>query len=1446
MIRLTQSILLLLVLSVLLAACAAGDVGDIDRTEPYKIKKTALDGIWYYQSTVIDLGNDATRASFLLSYGEQYPYDFEHGRYSGEKIVFEITEKYLTGYRAYEAVIGEDRLSENSGKFDKGNPIVQFAIQSHFDIVRDYNPATGEASNVISENSSDRPWYEREYFRLDFSQNLLLQAGLNNPFAIYDGITSASFVPQTGETEAMLFSVKGEDKAWHDFWNQESTWTIDALDYFDFLNAFTVNSGTMIDSETGQKVPLCQIPAIFQGDYPTDCAPQQVVVRNAFVRASAMSAQASYTPRHYPDYITPTTDDGTPIELVYDINSRTYYRADEVQLPGSQVEAGTNEDESGDSGEASSDEIGSNDQGGIEPGPGDPLTNYYIKDTVKIPLNRSFGYFTTNRDSYQPDRGYLEKNARRYIQRFNILKPKPVPDGETPRLCPDDSSETPWQHCQIRPIIYYLAANPSVELRAAAKEAVRQWNEAFSKMIAILTGTPGTYNVIELRENSRLTDFSQHLLNPGQRFGDIRYNLIQESRYLRTGWWGYGPSLSDPETGEIISAVTVINTLYSRELAYKVKDYVDLINGDLSLDDFVGMDVGASLSDIQKLLGDGDGLARNIFKDMPGKTAQIFGQNFQQKLTQLRDLEAAGHLNDLGLAPGDEDVRGFITKILDDPKFGALNLNFSPGKNAIQAKGLPASVTNFYDPLRFAQNQGQKVLNGYYEMMMNGRKDIIFEDGLASAFSFSPWASLAQEFKDRQKLPATDPRYVDAKSFISWFTQRANTSALLHELGHNFGLKHNFAASRDILNYTPQFWDRIGGEVIDPYAGLNKTQIKNGSMMFMYSSVMDYLPIAGAGEQILGPYDLAAIKAGYGELFEVFNTKLTRQQVPFLKFVSQHNPVPPWKTLTTALQNYYHISNLPTLFGGIDKLYDRQDIPIKELIRQMTLEGYAGHALRLDQDDFIQLVPYEYCNDRQAFEGPDLKCRPFDIGFDSLEIMKYWWERYEWSWYDRYVSRGRRYGMPNAFLDGLQAGKIIPDFVQNWLGESSLYRPQAQNYSRWKEAAIYLRQDDDMARYLEGLSLDPIHHYKSGGKTTAAILYGINKMVANMTRPDFGSHGTQLDWPYIQLTLEDLIKSGWSPDKGKPLVYTQVDPEFLPICQTATYSGVCADFHIPLGIGGSALGLSDDYGSDEGQMRFSFFPDYDRRVGLFIAPWYFVATHFLDPEKQDSLGSFLSGISVILEETLYAISGTYTNAMYRLIGWKVDGIYNPLGGEEDPQHNDTFTIYPPTVVEDFVFPYPPTLNVDEALRDPAMFWLDIPFDYSNAVVNYAFLGATYAALGNDFRYLNTSKICVEDYDCQSLILDRTNIHWVTFTDPLTGLTYKAIQYLDPFADEEDPTPVIYCWAAEYLKRAATTVKQYEILQNNPELEETYKSLLRKISNNVESLHRLSVFLDTHF
>ncbi len=80
------------------------------------------------------------------------------------------------------------------------------------------------------------------------------------------------------------------------------------------------------------------------------------------------------------------------------------------------------------------------------------------------------------------------------------------------------------------------------------------------------------------------------------------------------------------------------------------------------------------------------------------------------------------------------------------------------------------------------------------------------------------------------------------------------TSTLLHEIGHNLGLRHNFYASSDIANYFAPVQKRIGNQ--------EKT------IKWRSSSVMDYLPFDEDTMTQPGPYDIAAIRWGYSDTIE--------------------------------------------------------------------------------------------------------------------------------------------------------------------------------------------------------------------------------------------------------------------------------------------------------------------------------------------------------------------------------------------------------------------------------------------------------------------------------------------------------------------------------------------------------------------------------------------------
>ncbi len=160
----------------------AENVGDIDRTQPNRVAKSLFKGVWYHQSTVIDV----PQPSAITFIGET-PFGM------AQKIVWDIQEKQLVAYPIVETVENseaawkkrkirdywtEDKHGHLVGGFWEheiyvGQPVAAFEIQSHFDVQRKYNEATGEQVNVIEENATDRKWYERKYIRVNWAKNLI-------------------------------------------------------------------------------------------------------------------------------------------------------------------------------------------------------------------------------------------------------------------------------------------------------------------------------------------------------------------------------------------------------------------------------------------------------------------------------------------------------------------------------------------------------------------------------------------------------------------------------------------------------------------------------------------------------------------------------------------------------------------------------------------------------------------------------------------------------------------------------------------------------------------------------------------------------------------------------------------------------------------------------------------------------------------------------------------------------------------------------------------------------------------------------------------------------------------------------------------------------------------------------------------------------------------------
>jgi len=456
-----------------LAGCAQ-DVGTIDRTQPNLLPKSMfLDHAWYVRQTVADVPSTSS-FSFV-------------GETSTLEIVrWEIQQDYLVGYRAYERVPGSDSSADHAtaqvgdqpvaaGKGDgrdpsvfKGNPVVAYPVLAHVDVLRDYNPRTGEQTNVVREDQADRPWYDRSYLRVDWSKNLI---------ANFEFISSASSITPThsgyveeneGGPDAFL---RHEDDA-------------GAVDYFDFTERLFVE-------------PTVNGCILSQNYRLGDCTGDEVKIRTSFMRVDE-ARERDYVPLPYDD-----------------------------QRQG------------------------------------------------------EFGYFRVERPTYDDRRGVTWSGTEQLITRHDVWK------GSR-----DDAGE-PLSYAQrgLRPVVYTLSPGYPAALADITRELADEWDGALKESVAGARGQ----SVPELEADLSAAGLARCMFclddnaDGHARIGDLRYNFLYWVDHPQlTGPLGYGPSSPNPETGRIVAGLAYVYGAGIDTQAQEAKDIVDLLNGDLTLDDFEG------------------------------------------------------------------------------------------------------------------------------------------------------------------------------------------------------------------------------------------------------------------------------------------------------------------------------------------------------------------------------------------------------------------------------------------------------------------------------------------------------------------------------------------------------------------------------------------------------------------------------------------------------------------------------------------------------------------------------------------------------------------------------------------------------------------------------------------------------------------------------------------
>jgi hypothetical protein len=926
-----RSALVALAVTLLGAGCAGQ--GDLDRTQPDKVDKSIFintDGsarTFYYRKTTT--GVPPTSA---------YAYEGTMGQML--KVRFVIQEQYLLGYRAYDYAPGSEGTF-TTGENNQDTPFLMFAITSQFDVKREYNPATGEQTNVISENTTDRPWNERQYMRVDWSQNLADPSTADNQSVD----PTNPFFP--AQTIPQAFSVGEGDQS-----IVNPNQPIMTHDYVDF---------TTVEVRTPDyNACMLLFDPGFDDNGPVGCGPAQITYRNSLLPVPA----SEYEPLSYPDNQALYQPDGTPVQFATD-NYGNLVNCDPQDLTNA----------------------------GLSGADCQPFS---------VGQFSKFGFFRSARQGYNAQVGATTQAREYLINRWNIWQNTIQRNASGDPIV--DSSNNPvrlpYSERTTRTISYYT--NPEFpddpDLWSQAAAVVNDWNTALKMTVAGLTFTeqnPGKSiamtdlqksvaalpDIVVIKHNDCETgnvqtfltthpdvvDMVKQQVSTGtldienfaagdlekacsaleavtaslpagdprhfqwERNGDLRYSFIYwVDRPQPSGPLGYGPSSADPETGEIVSASAYLYGASLDNYAQFAVDSIQLANGNLDPDDLLS---GKTISDVLAETSNNKSLRKAEALSPANRNAAY--ARFKALGTQANRLVKVGAgIDDQAIS----QVAGtqLQSLLFNDDVLPGMIPDYKPGDTP------PANVVSVA--------MGEPWLSSQAREARKAKQQTLAENGCFYMAEFADDAIMGTALQyDTMKLSASDMFKALRVAIFRGLTD--------HEMGHTMGLRHNFSASTDALNYDDRFWQTY----TDPT--MTDAQKELADAEYEYASVMDYGARFNTDIQGLGKYDMAAIRFGYGQLVDL---------------IPQANENA-WNGLTNdIIVNDY--SRLPAMLGT-----SATDATTMES-SATTVAAYKDEIASLLNGSASPLPerPYKFCSDE--FEG-NFDCKTWDRGANQREIV---------------------------------------------------------------------------------------------------------------------------------------------------------------------------------------------------------------------------------------------------------------------------------------------------------------------------------------------------------------------------------------------------------------------------------------------------------------------------
>jgi len=1084
-----------------LVGCAA-ERDPINRVQLNAIPKSFLvgnnfddpsdDPEFYARSMVINVPYGESGSDFLM---------FTNTINSMSKIKWQIQEDKLVGRISFERIDGTDGqgvAAPQTAERDPSKPLAQnngipvyvFQIQKQFDIRRDYNAQTGEESNTIVENDSDRPWNQREYVRVDFSQNLVTSAydfDTLSLLGVYNGIDYSPInfdIRNPNDEDAPQFDL---DKG-----------------YFDVTNKLFANP-KMLDLG-GWVIPGCMLPNIIEGgSEPTgNCNPNEITVRHSFKRVVDTDYEAAhwdgdrfaaygafYMQRNGYDRDYGLRDSKWQRNISrYNVWERSHYYADPEKMTGAiacQADAEcANVPGVAVAGMSRCDTMVGKCTLPYSMRKEKPIVWHYADksppeffeatreatdewDTAMRSAIASARYAECKRYGLADDCGVAlrgnyaeEEDAVFLVKEVNACRRGEVA-GKTPDQCDAYAQE-------VADARGYTEAAVAI---AKQKPMVILCHGPVSDKDPAECGKPGTI----------------------ARLGDLRFHLVTNVPTPQTNSpWGIMSDSNDPITGEHIAASinvwTHVNDLFARGLV----DTLRYIGGELKTEDVTdGKYIDAWAEAAKNNSGSIAPLMNQT--EIDKRVAAAAGTTVEKLHAAHAALGASGKLKGAQSGKQAQIVNALVAnmKKVANTKaaFDAPSVNapiYQARINAIKGTELEAQLStpamqqlaqSSFGQIALDQNtktQATSVFQGLApalrrqfernrELSLAARGACIMPFEATSPIAYVALGDILQakfgKFNAQDPINVQTERADKMKNFVA---RRAHFSVVSHEMGHSFGLRHNFVSSSDAWNFRPQYWQLrtndkkvsgtscksdgtsdgktcVGPRWLDQ---VTPNENKNLIQMFTQSSTMEYAGEPAQDFLGLGVYDFAAARMFYGDVAPVYaesrfknteavGTIAVQHQGDFggllgMRYGDFSNPIH-YSLLDSEAQlikdcqpvnvdafkpGYWNEARdgqwSPVLDGHIvtneEGRYTKCKQPEVDFVQWTELKNADGKPRAFDGAGRVR-VPHGFASDEWADLG-NIAVFRHDNGADLYETMHFWIAQQEMTHIFQNYRRGRR------------------------------------------------------------------------------------------------------------------------------------------------------------------------------------------------------------------------------------------------------------------------------------------------------------------------------------------------------------------------------------------------------------------------------------------------------